>query len=433
MFESVKRWLDALEFDYVALRYITGTASVILVVGSWLIFAVVGPNWGIDFTGGTEIHLQFEDPEAIEIGQVRAALRDLGLSDDTVQAVNGEDSGEFIVRIQDATFGMEEIENQVRDALVKTYGADWIDEIDATAEVSARFAITYTGNEKPYTVVRDDLEQLLPEAGVEPGKDEKQVVITMPGLSLRIQARISEALGGIPFEVLSTDAVGPKVGGELRRQGFISIAATLGLVLLYVAFRFDVGFAPGAVVALFHDVSIVIGIFVAMQLEFNLPMIGALLTIVGYSLNDTIVIYDRIRENRDRHRRTDLASLINVSINETLTRTVATSVTTLMAILMFLAIGGPVIRNFAFAMFLGIIFGTYSTMFVASPLILVMEDVKPWLSKLVAIRDDEDDETGPGIGGDDDDDDDGGGPGLTESEKRRRARAEAAEGRDAAS
>ena len=176
----------------------------------------------------------------------------------------------------------------------------------------------------------------------------------------------------------------------------------------------------------------ILGLFVVFQLEFNLPMIGALLTIVGYSLNDTIVIYDRIRENRDRHRRSDLdlESLINVSISETLTRTVATSLTTMMAILMFLAIGGPVIRNFAFAMFLGIIFGTYSTMFVASPLILVMEDVKPWLAKLVAIRDDDDDDLGPGIGGGDDDDGGDDGPALTESEKRRRARAEA-EGRDA--
>ncbi|MBT3219562.1 MAG: protein translocase subunit SecF, partial [Proteobacteria bacterium] len=144
-------------------------------------------------------------------------------------------------------------------------------------------------------------------------------------------------------------------------------------------------FAPGAVLALIHDVSITVGIFVIARLEFNLPMIGALLTIVGYSLNDTIVIYDRIRENRDRYSRTNTADLINVSVNETLARTVATSVTTFMAISMFLLIGGPVIRNFALAMMLGIIFGTYSTVFVASPMVLVMEQLKPRLSKLLAI------------------------------------------------
>jgi preprotein translocase subunit SecF len=199
----------------------------------------------------------------------------------------------------------------------------------------------------------------------------------------------------------------------------VSIAATLALVLLYVAFRFDIGFAPGAILALFHDVSLTVGIFVLAQLEFNLPMIGALLTIVGYSLNDTIVIYDRIRENRDRYRRKDLADLINVSINETLTRTVATSVTTILAITMLMFIGGPVIRNFAFAMFLGIIFGTYSTVFVASPMILVMEDVKPHLSKLIvtAGTDEPDPVDDPPEGESDEP--------LTEAEKRRRARAAA--------
>ncbi|MCA9294832.1 MAG: protein translocase subunit SecF, partial [Phycisphaerales bacterium] len=199
-----------------------------------------------------------------------------------------------------------------------------------------------------------------------------------PGLAQQITENLQGALGNREFEVLSIDAVGPKVGSELKRQGVTSVAATLGLVLLYVAFRFDVAFAPGAIIALFHDVSVTIGIFTLLQLEFNLPMIGALLTIVGYSLNDTIVIYDRIRENQDRYRREETIKLINVSINETLSRTLATSGTTLMAIVAFLVLGGPIIQNFAFAMFLGIIFGTYSTIYVASPMILVMEDMKPY-------------------------------------------------------
>ena len=200
-------------------------------------------------------------------------------------------------------------------------------------------------------------------------------------------------------------------------NGAIYASLALALVLLYVAFRFDMAFAPGAILALIHDVSITVGIFVALQLEFNLPMIGALLTIVGYSLNDTIVIYDRIRENRDRYRRRETGNLINVSINETLTRTVATSFTTMLAILMFLLIGGPVIRNFAGAMLCGIVFGTYSTMFVASPMILVMEDLKPHLSGIIAL---------PELSRPDEDEEESGEEGeLTESEKRRRERADA--------
>jgi len=413
MLEPIKRFLDGLEFDFVRYRYIAGAFSALLMVASWAVFIGVGPNWGIDFTGGTEIHLKFE--EATGIGEVRSALRSMGLSDDAVQAVNGADSGEFVIRIQDASFGMEELQEEMATALDETFGADWVEEVSSSAEVSARFVVDYSGEPISHQEIARQLRPSFDGLTANPGKSPTQVILQVPGLSERIKDRIAVSLGDKEFNVLSTDAVGPKVGGELRRQGFISIAATLGLVLLYVAFRFDIGFAPGAVLALAHDVSLTVGIFVLARLEFNLPMIGALLTIVGYSLNDTIVIYDRIRENRDRYRRDDLPSLINVSISETLTRTVATSVTTMLAITMFLAIGGPVIRNFALAMFFGIVFGTYSTVFVASPMILVMEDLKPYLSKLVA---------SDGSGPSDEGDEEHVGP-MTESEKRRRARAEA--------
>ena len=415
MLEPIKRYLDGLEFDFVRYRYIAGPFSAVMMVIAWAVFIVVGPNWGIDFTGGTEIHLQFSEPT--QIAEVRTALRAMELSDDAVQAVNGADSGEFVIRIQDASFGMEELETEMETALAETFGKDWVEGMSASAEVSARFVVDYTGDPKPHQEVARELRPRFDGLTANPGKTTTQVILQVPGLSERIKDRIAVSLGDKEFSVLSTDAVGPKVGGELRRQGFISIAATLGLVLLYVAFRFDIGFAPGAVLALAHDVSLTVGIFVLAGLEFNLPMIGALLTIVGYSLNDTIVIYDRIRENRDRYRRNDLPSLINVSISETITRTVATSITTLLAITMFLAIGGPVIRNFALAMFFGIVFGTYSTVFVASPMILVMEDLKPYLSKLVAT-----DATPSGPSGEDGDAPTG--P-LTESEKRRRERADA--------
>jgi preprotein translocase subunit SecF len=389
----IKSLLYDTNIDFAGKRHIAAAISIITVLAAWVAFAVVGPNWGIDFTGGTEIHLQFED--SVEISEMRGTLRELGLSDDAVQKVGGELANEFAIRIQDASFGAEEMRTNVETQLRNAFGAEWINgEPDFDAEVGARMVVNYNGDELAPQVVAQVLQDISGVA-VQSGKEERQVVIKLPGLAQQVQKQIGEALTGHTFEVLSIDAVGPKVGGELRRQGFISVVATLGLVLLYVAFRFDIAFAPGAIVALIHDVSIVVGIFIAMQLEFNLPMIGALLTIVGYSLNDTIVIYDRIRENRDRYRRKDLIELVNVSINETLARTVATSVTTMLAVSMFLIIGGPVIRNFMLAMFLGIIFGTYSTIYVASPMILVMEDVKPHLSKLMvapAVKDMDEDE-----------------------------------------
>ena len=181
MFEFVKSRIDALQFDFVRWRYLAGGASAVLVVLSWVLFFAIGPNWGIDFTGGTEIHLQFQEPT--EIREVREALRELGLSDDAVQAINGVDSGEFVVRIQDSTFGMEGLEDEVRKALVDLYGADWIRSMDATAEVSARFVVNYAGDFKPHQELTRDIQAVFPQARATPGKDEQQVVIEIPGLA----------------------------------------------------------------------------------------------------------------------------------------------------------------------------------------------------------------------------------------------------------
>lgn len=407
----LKNWLTEASFDFVGKRRIAAVMSLVLVVLSWLLFLpqVKGPNWGIDFTGGTELHLKFE--EEVSIGDLRESLTALKIPSDAVQAVGEPEDNEFKIRIKDPEFGVGEIEKEVKSQLVSAFGEEWFAKpMEFSAEVGARFVVYYNGDRVlPERVA----EAMVGMDGikVEEGRSDNEVIIKLPGLASQISKQIEGAMDGRAFEVLSVDAVGPKVGASLRRQGFLSLAATLGLVLVYVAFRFDLSFAPGAIVALIHDVSLTVGVFVLLGKEFNLPMIGALLTIVGYSLNDTIVIYDRIRENQTRFSRDKLPQLINTSINETLARTVATSFTTFLAISAFLFIGSPVIRDFAFAMFLGIIFGTYSTIFVASPMIIGMQRVVPKLQALIAIETDEEDETG-GI------------PEqfLSESEKRRRER-----------
>ena len=411
-----KERLDSLSFDFVSKRYLFGAISSMMVLTSFVVFFAVGPNWGIDFTGGTEIHLKFTDD--IEITEIRTALSKLGLGNDAVQSAGTSDVYEFKIRIQDPEFGMEDLVEEVRGRLESGMPDGWLQDLKVSAEVGARFTATYAGDRttpQQVTAALGDMEGI----AVQTGREDNEIVITVPGLPQKIEAKIADVLSDKEFEVLSIDAVGPKVGGELRRQGFTSIAATLGLVLLYVAFRFDFAFAPGAILALVHDVSVTVGIFVLIGLEFNLPMIGALLTIVGYSLNDTIVIYDRIRENRERYSRQDLPELLNTSINETLTRTVATSFTTLLAISMFLVLGGPVIFNFALAMFLGIIFGTYSTMFVASPMILVMEDLQPFFRKFMAAPAGPAEETREMPSGP-----------MTASEQRRRERADAQRAHD---
>lgn len=181
---------------------------------------------------------------------------------------------------------------------------------------------------------------------------------------------------GIKF--VSVESVGPKVSGELVQTAVLAVVLAIGAVLVYIWLRFEWQFALGAVVALVHDVVLTIGIFSELQIKFDLAIIAALLTIVGYSLNDTVVVFDRVRENLRRYKKKDLAEVLNLSINETLSRTVMTSVTTLLALISLYVLGGDVIRGFVFAMIWGVIVGTYSSIFVASTILLWLGVKRDW-------------------------------------------------------
>ena len=163
--------------------------------------------------------------------------------------------------------------------------------------------------------------------------------------------------------------VGPKVSAELLQSGIIAISLSLAAMLFYIWIRFEWQFSIGSIIALFHDIIITLGIFSVLSLEINLSIIAAVLTIVGYSMNDTVVIYDRIRENLGKYHRLNISDIANLSINETLARTVITSVTTLLALVSIFILGGEILRGFSFAMILGVLIGTYSSIFVASPIL----------------------------------------------------------------
>ena len=175
-----------------------------------------------------------------------------------------------------------------------------------------------------------------------------------------------------------TEVVGPKVSGELIQSGTIAILVAVFAMLIYIWLRFEWQFSLGAVIALLHDVILTIGVFCLTQLEFNLPIIAAILTIVGYSMNDTVVVYDRVRENLRKFRSKEITSLLNLSINETLSRTIVTSVTTLLALVSLYIFGGEVIKGFTFAMIWGVLVGTYSSIFVAAPLLTYLDVKREW-------------------------------------------------------
>ena len=184
----------------------------------------------------------------------------------------------------------------------------------------------------------------------------------------KIKQKLSDSLNSeINFRRIEN--VGPKVSAELLQSGIIAITLSLAAMLFYIWVRFEWQFSVGAIVALFHDVVITLGVFSLLSLEINLSIIAAVLTIVGYSMNDTVVIYDRVRENLGKYHKLEIANIANLSINETLARTIITSVTTLLALFSIFILGGEILRGFSFAMILGVFIGTYSSIFVASPIL----------------------------------------------------------------
>ncbi len=318
--------------DFLGRRKLALVLSVLLLLISIVSLLVRGLNFGIDFSGGTLVEVGYQQP--VEIESVRSALQE-GAFDDAVVQHFGT-SKDVLVRLPTET-----------SARVES---------GAAAQLS----------ERVIEVLRASYGEVLADDG-DPG-GLQQCVSDGTTADCRVQMR-------------RVEFVGPQVGDELANQGGLAMLYALIGILIYVTFRFEWRFAVGSVVALVHDVLITIGVFSLFGFDFSLPVLAAVLAVIGYSLNDTIVVYDRIRENFRKMRKSNTVEIINQSINQTLPRTVLTSLTTLIVVLTLLIFGGEVIRGFSIALLAGVIIGTYSSIFVASPAILVLgitrEDMIP--------------------------------------------------------
>lgn len=299
--------------DFVGYRVAALLVSLAFIVVSLAgIFFWPGPNWGIDFAGGAEIQVAFKD--------------------------HLDEAGIAKLRSAMESLNLGEVKVQ-----------EWL---EIGQEQSNKYLIR--------------LESL----GLDEEAQESENEISP------VETKLAEEYGKDGFEILKTDYVGPKVGAELRNKGILAIGYAIVLILIYITLRFEFRYALGAVIALLHDVAITTGAFVWTQKEFNLAIIAALLTIVGYSLNDTIVVYDRIRENVRRMKRLSFIEMINASVNETLSRTILTSATTLVVVFFLWLLGGGVIHDFAFALLVGVMVGTYSSIFVASSFVIFWESLR---------------------------------------------------------
>lgn len=345
-----------------ALFFLIGLVSVVF---RGLIF-------GIDFKGGTEIALQFQKP--VEISRVREYVNNIGLGEVELKTF-GQSSG-ILLRTE-----MQEIPRTILPRVIggieKTIDKDFpglkrqlVD--TAAASVTYQFANPDTTNEV--------VAKLLAE-GYQTGKYSEEPtntkMVVRVGISEWIKENLKDKMPDNSFQVLKEDKVGPKVGNELKTQALISVFLSLLGILIYLAFRFKFIFAFGAVVALFHDVLITLGLYAALynvipglNLEINLTVVAAFLTLIGYSVNDTVIVFDRVREYLKIHKSMPIEEAMNKAVNATMSRTILTGGTTLMSVLVLFIFGGEVLRAFSFTLLFGIITGTYSSVFVASAIVL---------------------------------------------------------------
>jgi len=319
--------------DFIGRRKIAFVVSTVMLLAGIGEVAFGGVKLGIDFAGGTEVLVAFEPGVEAGGGPIRTVVTACGVQDPSVVRYGEEGSGEFLIRFR-----------RSEDA------GDTETECPLSPEQRERLArvAQATG------------------AGAEGGDGTGEGAVVD-----RLTLALANAVG--PLDILRVEYVGPRVGDELREDGAKAMGIAIVLILAYITFRFSSRFAPGAVVALVHDVAITSGILVLLGVEFDLRVLAALLAILGYSLNDTIIIYDRIRENMELRTKFDLEDVLNRSVNQTLSRSILTSASTLAAVLCLLVVGGEVIRPFALAMAIGIVVGTYSSVFVAAPTLLFLE------------------------------------------------------------
>lgn len=300
MFEIIK---SGTKFNFSSKFKITGIISIVLVLGSLGLVLSGQMKYGVDFRGGAEIQVGFN--QAIDLGDMRKVLADAGFTGVSVQTIGEEGTNDYLVKVK----ASEENLNEVTEKIYKTLESSFATE-------------------------------------------------------------------GINKERFKTDIVGPKAGSELRKAGFQAMLFALLAIFIYIGLRFDIKYSPGAIVALTHDVILILGVFVLTGKEFTLQIVAALLAVIGYSVNDTVVVYDRVREHEEKYSGKALTEHIDNAVSETLSRTILTSSTTLFVSGAMFIYGGGAIHDFFFAISLGVLIGTYSSIFVAAPVTLIADRIK---------------------------------------------------------
>lgn len=363
-------------------KYFLGLSAILMLVGGFSWYAKGGLRYGIDFSEGTIVYVRFAEKPPID--KIRAGLSAQGLGTSEIQAVNDiarPDANEVMIRLEQQAKGEEALDAgkaAILNALRQTFGQSDAGHPDFNT-VTAASLTEYLVRRDPLGAATDANErytQLAKDILAFRDEDKSGLLTSfddlrnVPGVTDGVIAGLKNGYSLGSFAVRNVEIVGPKVGAQLRRQAAMATLYALAGMLAYIAFRFELVYGVGAVLAVFHDVLITLGFFSLLNYEISLTVIAALLTLVGYSMNDTIVIFDRVRENLRLMRREPLSVIVNRSINQTLSRTILTSGLTFLTVLVLFLMGGQVLRTFSFALTVGIVIGTYSSFGIAAPFVV---------------------------------------------------------------
>jgi len=382
-------------------KYFVTLSLVLLAVGWASILRDHGLRYGIDFRGGTLVYVRFAGLPPIN--DIRKGLETAGLHDSTIQAINDisdpNSKNDVVIGLERKGAADDQSldtgKQAILDVLHKTFRADTSGKDDFNSTGKAELA-TYLTQKDPLTlgVNAGDRYNQLAQKLIDARDKEHSGIVTSFDQLKNVDNATPAVLGALSsgyslgnFTVRNVEVVGPKVGAQLRRQAILATLYALAGMLVYIAIRFEWVYGAAAVIAVFHDVLITLGFFSLFHYEISLTVIAALLTLVGYSMNDTIVIFDRVRENLRLMRREPLADIVNKSINQTLSRTILTSGLTFLTVLVLYALGGQVLRAFSFAMVVGVVVGTYSSFGIAAPIVVVWSKFRGNQGSAVRMRD----------------------------------------------
>ena len=364
-------------FDFVGKRRIAVTLSLIanLAVIVFSLNVVHGLNYGVDFAGGTEMEVKFQ--KGVDPGQIRRNVEALGFKDASVQTYGPESENTYLIRVGRIALMTQDDVDRVVKAVEARFPVEGIPHF--SPEVGDKIDFQFKGAPPTTDALRQAVEsagvkvrEVREEAGLAAGT--RSFAVITQGIQDKVERDLSERFAQARPEVRRVEYVGPAVGRELRNQGAKAVLYAMALIVVYIGLRFDFRFSPGVIIAIVHDAIITLGYFAFSGREFNLTSVAVILTVVGYSVNDTVVIYDRIRENQGKYKGKKLSDLVNLSINEVLGRTFLTSFATALSLVGLLVVGVGTIFDFAFAMLIGIISGTYSTWFIAAPMTIWLEE-----------------------------------------------------------